>query len=449
MAEESLPYDESDSESIIEYAQKLVGHTLRETTDAPELQDTKRRRGSFGNAVEEYYFLYSPNSDSRPDFPEAGLELKTTPLKRTAGGALVAKERLVLTMIDYDAVVGETFETSHLMQKASSILLISYLWEKDVDPLDYPVVLAEMWRLPEEDLPQIKADWETVVNKVRAGHAEDISGSDTLYLEACTKASDSSVRRSQPFSDVPAKPRAWALKASYMTAVENSMLERRQRIERKDNEHDLSLLELVRRRFEPYFGMTQEELCAEFGVGRPGKRVPKNACALVTRRILGVTDDAKIDEFEKAGIVPKTMRLRRSGRPKEAMSFPAFDYFDLETTPFEDSDFYGYLQQRYLFVIYREGDDGLYRLSDVCFWQMPDSDIPEARRCYEQMQENVREGHAEISVKSTENRCCHVRPHGRDSHDTRPQPHGDPVVKKCFWLNQGYLQEQIGRCLGQ
>lgn len=433
-------YDERDERSIVEYASRLQGHTLREMTDAPEHMDPKKRRGSFGNAIEKYYFKYRPNSDSRPDFYDAGLELKTTPVKRGPKGSYVAKERLVLTMIDYMSVVNETFERSHLLAKSSSILLVSYLWSAGLDLLDYPIILVEKWGLPPEDMPQFRQDWETVVSKVRAGHAEDISGSDTLYLEACTKAANSTVRRPQPFSDVPAKPRAWALKASYMTVAENKMLYRRQRIKRGRDERYLSVLQLVRKRFAPYIGLTEGELGLRFGLSRS-----KDFCARITRHILGVDQDARIDEFEKAGIKPKTIRLQRNGRPKEAMSFPAFDYFELETRSFEDSDFFGYLQQRYLFVIFRLDSTGEYRLSDVLLWQMPETDYPEAKRCYDQMRENVRRGRADVSVKSTENRCCHVRPHGRDSRDVRPQPHGDPVVKKCFWFNQSYIAEEIDR----
>ena len=443
-----LPYNPTKIESIVEYAGNLVGHTLREKTSAPELQSPKRRRGSFGNALEEYYFRYSPNSESAPDFPDAGLELKSTPVKHNKSGELVAKERLVLMQINYMTVVHETFETSHLLKKAKKILLISYVWEKDADPLDYKVEMAELWGLPEEDMPQFKIDWETVVSKVRAGHAEDISGSDTLYLEACTKAANSAVRTPQPYSNIEAKPRAWALKASYMTAAENKLREKRQAIARTEDENGLGLLALVRKRFKPYFGMTQEELCRRFSIGMSGKNLPKDSCALVTKSILGVAKDAEIDEFAKAGIQPNTIRLKKNGRPKEAISFPPFDYFKLEKTPFEDSDFLGYLQQMWLLVIYREGCDGIYKLSDVTFWQMPERDIPEAQRCYEQMQTNVRRGHAEISVKATENRCCHVRPHARNARDTRPQPHGAPVVKKCFWLNASYMQKEIDGALG-
>ena len=69
-------YDPTDVKSIVEYSQKLVGKTLRQVCDAPELADPHRRRGSFGNAVEEYFFKYDINSDSRADFEEAGLEVK-------------------------------------------------------------------------------------------------------------------------------------------------------------------------------------------------------------------------------------------------------------------------------------------------------------------------------------------------------------------------------------
>lgn len=444
-ANKQLPYDSTKADSIIEYAQILIGSTLREHVNVDEIDDPHKRKGSFGNAVESYFFGYDINSDSNPDFAEVGMELKTTPLKRNKDGSLSSKERLVITMINYMDVVQEQFETSSLMHKASDMLLISYLYEKDKDPLDYVVELVARWGLPEEDMPQFRRDWETVVNKIRDGRAHEISGSDTMYLEACTKSSNSHVRRKQPFSNVPAKPRAWALKASYMTAVSNELIEQMEPIERNAAERDMDLFGLVRKRFEQYFGMTEDELAVRFGYLRSGARKPKNLCALVTRRILGVDEKSKIAEFEKAGVKPKTMRVLRSGKPKESMSFPAFDYCRLAETDFEDSDFLGYLETRYLFVIYRQDghDKDVYRLSDVMFWQMDDEDLDEARRCYDEMRRRVQAGHADDSVKTTENRCCHVRPHGRNLEDTCMTPYGVPVPKKSFWLNAAYLAEQI------
>ena len=453
-AGKNLPYDPSDRQSICHYAEQLKGSTLREKTGADEVADIRKNKGSFGSAVESHYFLLDLNNESEADFWEAGLELKTTPLKLTRDGRLVAKERLVIGMIDYMQVVHETFETSHLMAKAKDMLLVSYVWSADASPLDYRIVMTELVSipgLPEGDLAQIKQDWETVVDKVRAGLAHEISGSDTLYLEACTKAANAQARRPQPYSSIEAKPRAWALKASFMTAMTNRLMGQTQPIDRSQDERKMPLLQLVRKRFAPYFGLTEHQLAERFGLGKPGARLPKNLCALITRRILGVTDDAKIEEFEKAGIKPKTMRIKANGMPKESMSFPCFDYFDLAETLFEESDFAAYLEGKYLFVIFREDatERGVYRLADVAFWQMPEADMDEARRCYDEMQRRVRTGRAQDSVKSSENRCCHVRPHGRDGSDTLSTPQGDAVVKKCFWLNAAYLKGEVARITGK
>lgn len=51
------------------------------------------------------------NNESEADFKEAGLELKTVPLKRNKNGRLVAKERLVIGVIDYMQVVPRSSRT--------------------------------------------------------------------------------------------------------------------------------------------------------------------------------------------------------------------------------------------------------------------------------------------------------------------------------------------------
>lgn len=117
---EALPYDKGDKQSIYHYALDLRGSTLREKSDAEQVADIRRSKGSFGNAVEYYYFSIDNNSDSVPDFKEAGIELKTTPLKRNKDGSLSSKERLVIGIIDYMEVVNETFETSHMVEEAET-----------------------------------------------------------------------------------------------------------------------------------------------------------------------------------------------------------------------------------------------------------------------------------------------------------------------------------------
>lgn len=439
-------YDPSSLESIYRYAKQLEGKTLRKACHLTAVEDPHRRKGSFGNAVEKYYFHYDINSLAEPDFADVDTELKTTPLRRKKNGELSAKERLVISMINYMNVVDETWETSSIQKKLSKILLIAYEYDKDLNPVDYFVDLVELWGIPPEDVPVFRRDWNAVVNKIREGKAHELSGSDTFYLEAATKASTGKDRRRQPFSSIPAKPRAWAIKPSYMTAVFNSMIDAKA-IERRAGEDEFDLGALVRARFEPYFGLTEGELGELCGYIKPDGRKPKNLCALITKHILGVDDHSKIAEFEKAGIKTKTIRLKRDGVPKESISFPTFDYFELVDRPFAESDFREYLRQKYLFVIYHEDDAirGRYLLAEVLFWQMPDRDLLEAERCYEEMRRRVAAGRADWSVKSSENRCCHVRPHGRNRADVLPTPSGVPETKKCFWINARYIGEEIDR----
>lgn len=368
---------------------------------------------------------------------------------RRGRGKLQAKERLVLSMIDYFKVVDETPEENILTKKAKDILVMAYEYLRDTAPEDYPIILADELKIPEDDFPQLLADWQTVVQKVRDGKAHEISSSDTLYLEACTKAANSRVRREQPFGE-PAKPRAWAFKRAYIDVLLNGILDAQQII-RDESEKQLPLLELVQKRFAPHLGKTQSELAFELGVRKLQKRPPKNECALITKKILGVSKESEIAEFVKAGIKPKTIRVKRNGTPKEAISFPTFDPLEVADVAFEDSEFYSQLQQKYLFVVFREDatEQDVYRLREVVFWQMPDEDVVEAARCFRLMAERLQTFGAEKTVGQSENRCCHVRPHGRNKQDTVITPTGEEMTKKSFWLNQRYIKAELRRILSQ
>ena len=96
-----FPYDPADKESIYLYAIDLRGSTLREKTNAEQISDIHKNKGSFGSAVETYYFMLDLNNESEADFKEAGLELKTTPLKRNKDGSLKAKTSHTLNKVPF------------------------------------------------------------------------------------------------------------------------------------------------------------------------------------------------------------------------------------------------------------------------------------------------------------------------------------------------------------
>ena len=127
-----------------------------------------RGKGSFGNALEELYFGKKNDNVSQPDFPEAGVELKASPLRTLADKKIRVKERLVLNKFTYTDIDKETYETSRFLSKDVLILLVFYFFEKSQAPENAKVDLVDFWECVKEDGEQIRRDWETIAAKVHA-----------------------------------------------------------------------------------------------------------------------------------------------------------------------------------------------------------------------------------------------------------------------------------------
>src|SRR5690606_3855118 len=104
--------DITSADSIINFAKLLKNQSLRQACGEEIENHGYKGKGNFGQILEKFYFGYEPNSDAEPDFKEAGIELKSSPLKNLRNGEFRAKERLVLNIINYLDVHKENFETS-------------------------------------------------------------------------------------------------------------------------------------------------------------------------------------------------------------------------------------------------------------------------------------------------------------------------------------------------
>ena len=97
---------------------KIVGQSIEsyhpEHTLNPGLPIGKDNKGGFGTLLESAYFRIFPGNASTPDFEKANLELKSTPVIKKKG-AIVAKERLALNMINYLAEHSASFLESSFM----------------------------------------------------------------------------------------------------------------------------------------------------------------------------------------------------------------------------------------------------------------------------------------------------------------------------------------------
>ena len=69
-------------------------------------------------------------------------------------------------MIDYFSVVNETFEDSHMWQKARLILLVYYLYQQEIkNRLDYRIGYVNLFVPPEQDIKIIAHDFAVIVEK--------------------------------------------------------------------------------------------------------------------------------------------------------------------------------------------------------------------------------------------------------------------------------------------
>ena len=461
-------YDETDPISIEKYSQNLIGKTFSEickvykpqklvvgeSEDYEVKYENKRRKGGLGELIEERFFHYRANNNSNPDFEEAGVELKVTPYKKNRNGTIAAKERLIITMIDYFKIIDECFEESHLWNKANLMLLVYYLYEQEIKSrLDYRIDYVKLFSPPEKDVEIIKQDFKAIVQKVKSGRAHELSEGDTLYLGAASKSVTSKDRRKQPFSDNLAKPRAFSFKSSYMTYVLNNYIVPgevtyepivKTKIEKSFEEYIIDKIHF-------YKGYAIQDLCTEFGISFDKR--PKNLEAILAYRILGIKGN-HAEEFEKANVVVKSIRVGNNNRITESMSFPTFKFNELIQEEWETSTLYTYLSEaRFLFVVYKFDENQILRLKGCQFWNIPNKDLEEeVRSIWEKTVKVIKEG-VEITTKkgrnynnlpgSSENHVCHVRPHARNAQDTYELPDGRKLPKQCFWLNNRYILSQL------
>ena len=456
-------YDKTSEKSILEFAVKLVGKSFEDIivsrvpgsrTDVLAAYGNKARKGGLGNLLEEIYFGYKANSTQGADFTETGIELKATCYEITQKGEYRAGERLVLTMISYDKPVESDFYKSHAWEKMRKILLIHYHRNKLLnDVLLYKIGFVTMFSPPKEDLIIIQSDYDYIITKIKEGRAHELSEADTMYLGACTKGAtaEKSTVPQLYGTHIPARKRAFCFKVSYMTYVLNRYViangEECESI--LHGEFEGTFENQIHERLKAYAGLSIGELCVQYEVSSKAK----NLGAMLAYRMLGVKSNSA-EEFLKANIVVKTIRIENNGKIKENMSFPTIHFTELANEEWEDSTFGNYLREtRFLLIVFRRNQNGEYIFRGGQFWNIPYADLEiEVRSVWEKTRDLINKGlkiwmengkYRSNLPKQSENRVSHVRPHAKDSSDTRALPDGRLFPKQCFWLNNSYILSQL------
>ncbi|MDP3305779.1 MAG: Sau3AI family type II restriction endonuclease [Erysipelotrichaceae bacterium] len=436
-------------DELISKLEKLNGKSLGDLNLSEKSIDKK---GSLGLLVEETLLGYNVGPRSSADILHLGIEIKVTPVIKKSKG-FISKERLVLNIINYCDENWDDFFESSLWRKNQKLLITFYESKEGVNRSDFKILASIIYSFPEIDLRIIINDWSKIASKVKSGLAHELSESDGIFLGACTKGANSLTVRNQPFSSIMAKQRAYSLKQSYMTSVFNDYVlgnKADERIIRDINAlNSLTLEEYIVTKIKPYYGMTQSELIIKFNLQK--SRSSKAINSLIIQRILGVSIDIeKTDEFRKAAIKPKTVRIEHDGLIKEHMSFPTFRFCEIVVQSWEESDLIQLLTEtRFMFIIFT-GVKGKkdYTLSNIRFWSISESEKSECQRVWEKTVNVLNKGLEIIEVngriitnlpKSSESEVMHVRPHATNRDDTYPLPDGRELTKQCFWFNRNFV----------
>lgn len=460
-------------ESIEQLLKKGEESLNVEFKDIDKHNRLKAKKGGIGQMIEESHFEYQINSNSAPDFENLETELKVTPFTK-GKNKYIAKERLVLSIINYMNENWEDFFKSHFWYKNHQLLIEFYENEKDKEKQNWSIKKQILYTYPTEDLIIIMKDWETISNKVKIGKADEISEGDTYYLGACTKGKNAeSSLRPQPFSNKLAKQRAYCLKQSYMTYLLNKYV-----FGNEINEHivknasdilNMGLEGYIINKIRPYIGKSRKELMELLKIDSNCYSIN----AMIINKILETNGNLRnTNEFIKANIIPKTIRIEANGSIKESMSFSPFKFKDLINQNWEDSDLYSYLSStKFMFIIFQKiesSEDSSY-LKSIKFWNVPTKDLQIIKHNWERTKEVIKNRinltpytnkkgvisfHNNLP-KSNPDFLIHVRPHSAKAaylfddvcigniKDANELPDGRWMTTQSFWFNNSYIRKII------
>ena len=433
-------YDPYSISSIFDYARSLKGQTLVDKCHSDINEKKYKGKGNFGQYLEKFYFGFNPNNNPEPDFSFVGMELKTGAIIETSKG-FRAKERLAIGKVSFREIVNESFETSHFWKKLRIPLLVFHVYKKGEDPRNYIVSNVNIVKFTNAEIAQIRDDWNLVKNKVINGNAHEISGGDTLFLEAATTGGKNQKYVYQPYSDQLAHPRRFALKPAFVTTLlkkESYLTE--EEIVPPIVEKTISPQTFLINKLKEYKNISLDETISMLNIE---KSTQKNFISKVSKKLVEkiLLDEYSENIFESLELIHKTCRVF-NGKLKENISFPYMKYDELVQQEWEESDFHRIIESKFMFVFWENINDEFY-LKKIRFWNAPPKDVLEAKRIWEITKQLILDEQADNLPKTKDSYFVHVRPHGRDSNDKYPTHYGAHVKKQSFWIHKKYIEENI------
>jgi DNA mismatch repair protein MutH len=177
-------------------AQNLADKTLGDL--AAELQVTLpesllHQKGFVGQCLEAALGA-DAGCESRPDFTQLGIELKTLPL----GPNFRPKESTYVCTVPLDALRGLTWENSAVKAKLAHVLWVPILVLPDQALSERRILPPIFWTPSPAEEAMLKSDFDELIDLVSLGDLHQITASLGTYLHIRPKAADARSLRAHP-----------------------------------------------------------------------------------------------------------------------------------------------------------------------------------------------------------------------------------------------------------
>ena len=226
----TLPFDETDIDSIYQYAEKnILGKRAKDLTPLVIWNNSQERynKGGLGEITERALGIIK-NSESLPDFPLAPLELKAWTVrilklgnkkKGSKKGWVKAKERVKICHIDLIDTDVSSFASSQVYHKIKNVLHVIYEYEKNKPMKEFKCVGVCIISIEEglDEFNLLDIGYERIHNRIIKGEAH-LLGQDSRYmLDSCRCGSGKNEKKiPQPNSDIDMYKRAFIFPPNYL-----------------------------------------------------------------------------------------------------------------------------------------------------------------------------------------------------------------------------------------
>jgi DNA mismatch repair protein MutH len=433
---------------LITYTKNIKGKTFKDFDKNGRLeQNLKRNKGVLGQVIEEGFYGYSLNNSAKADFDNLGIELKVTGFIKNKNGTVSAKERLVLSQIDYGNIINEDFNFSKLLFKNKLLLIIWYEYIKNINPADFIIHDFQLYDMEAHgDITIIKNDFEIIKQKVIAGKAHELSEGLTAYLGAATKGRNSLDLVRQPNATVEAMKRAYALKNSYMTGVLRTL-----NLSFESEALTYKTVEqYVTDRLTKFIGQTQMDIHEQLFNSRYESGVPKNLNKKISDNVLGKDKDLPLKHalFSKTNYIIKNIPVDKKSYPLERMAFRNLVLSEFEED-WIDSTWKNYFDEVTLIVLIYEGSrkikNGFRVFKGIKQITFNAHDIALFEKTYDMVKKAIEK--QDVSKlpypKSFPNQILEVAPKGQKHDDAYHRFFEKDITRVCFMLDKDFIFKKL------